>query len=378
MLTSDSRGQDSGTATIYFTLTIVNMTHMDSITSVTTEEESVSGSQLWHQILRYSNTTVTVIGLIANTVAWIILLKSKQGFSKVILFLLQHQSFLDALVCLMGLILVATPSMWTTGITTLDVFICYLWHSQILYWWGYLVSLANLLLVATERYIAVCHPFKHQNLSVLKFKIAVVGSNIFVCVLSASLGLQISYKNNDCIAKPSITGPIAERYFSAYAILVWIVCYATPCSILCTLYYRIIQVLRKRSSGLGHSRVISKATADITKTAAVVTIIVFIAISYDVNLFVLGYFGLADYVMGTPQQQVGVLLANINSSANPFVYLILMPAYKRNVMSAFDCCRKDAAENSTHENTQPNTAPSSDIQAFTISAASESISISVD
>ena len=63
-----------------------------------------------------------------------------------------------------------------------------------------------------------------------------------------------------------------------------------------------------------------------------------IASTYDCNVYLMSRFGLAAYVFGAFSQQVSVLLAAINSGVSPFIYIALMPAYKRNFLSTFCSC----------------------------------------
>ncbi len=49
--------------------------------------------------------------------------------------------------------------------SVLDQLICHLWHSQWCFWMSMLISIWNLVLIAFERFLAVCKPLKHQNLT---------------------------------------------------------------------------------------------------------------------------------------------------------------------------------------------------------------------
>ena len=44
--------------------------------------------------------------------------------------------------------------------------------------------------------------------------------------------------------------------------------------------------------------------------------------------------------MNSPMQKVAVLFAVCNSVSNPFVYALLMPAYRKSVMLTFGCQTK--------------------------------------
>ena len=174
--------------------------------------------QLELDILFYINTALTSVGIVANVMAWITLLNTKKGFNKMILILLQHQSVIDAIACVISLSLLVKPDMWTTGINILDTFICYIWHSQFLYWWFFYISMANMMLLAAERYVAVCHPFKHGNLSPTWIKIALAFIYLFVIIFVTLQYLDLSYVFYGCAFVPVLPSTIVEDYSKGIAL----------------------------------------------------------------------------------------------------------------------------------------------------------------
>ena len=65
---------------------------------------------------------------------------------------------------IMAAIMVLAPPMWTSGNYILNLFVCHVWHSQIIYWHFYLISVWNLVTVAIERFISVVKPLSHPTL----------------------------------------------------------------------------------------------------------------------------------------------------------------------------------------------------------------------
>ena len=76
------------------------------------------------------------------------------------------------------------------------------------------------------------------------------------------------------------------------------VLYVIPCIMFFALYGFVIFTFRRRqqNTNMGSSRTIDKATAELTKTAVVVTVIFIIAIGYDCWYYVLGYTGVVVYI----------------------------------------------------------------------------------
>ncbi len=127
-------------------------------TNATTEAPS------WSVNLDRAQYVLTTIGFQANIGALIILMRPrmKTEFNPIILLLLRHQSIIDSLVCLSGALLFVAPPMWNVGDDTLDLLVCHIWHSQMIYWMLVFVSTYSLIFIAVERYYAVCRPFRHQ------------------------------------------------------------------------------------------------------------------------------------------------------------------------------------------------------------------------
>ena len=65
---------------------------------------------------------------------------------------------------------------------------------------------------------------------------------------------------------------------------------------------------RGHNESLGHSRIIDRASSDLTKTAITVTVIFVVSIGYDLHYYLLGYTGVTTYALNTPIQKVGLRL----------------------------------------------------------------------
>ena len=102
-------------------------------------------------------------------------------------------------------------------------------------------------------------------------------------------------------------------------------------------FRRILVSLRKRlsSSTLPCSSVIDDASTLMTKSGVAVTVICILTIGYDVIYYVLGAIGVTAYVVNSPVQKIGILMSTFNSVANPFVYILLMPAFRHSLRKTF-------------------------------------------
>ena len=99
----------------------------------------------------------------------------------------------------------------------------------------------------------------------------------------------------------------------------------------------ILMSFRKRlnSSTIPCSRVLDDANSFMTKNGVAVTVIFILTMGYSIIYYVLGNVGVASYVVNTPAQKIGLLLSAFNSVANPFVYVLLMPAFRSSLRKTF-------------------------------------------
>ena len=92
---------------------------------------------------------------------------------------------------------------------------------------------------------------------------------------------------------------------------------------------------RLKSKTVACSNAIDAANSFMTKTGVAVTAIFVLTVGYDAIYYVLGSIGVVVYVLNTPVQKIGMLLAAFNSVANPFVYVLLMPAFRDSLRKTF-------------------------------------------
>ena len=92
---------------------------------------------------------------------------------------------------------------------------------------------------------------------------------------------------------------------------------------------------RLKSTTVACSNIIDAANSLMTKTGVVVTAIFVLTIGYDVIYYMLGKIGVVVYRTNSPLQKIGLLLSAFNSVANPFVYVLLMPAFRDSLRKAF-------------------------------------------
>ena len=76
-------------------------------------------------------------------------------------------------------------------------------------------------------------------------------------------------------------------------------------------------------------------------------------------------------------QKIGVFLSNLNSVANPFVYALLMPMYRRSVYLTFACCLPRRSTDVT-SSAASRSAPSGGTESADLSVNISSIEINAE
>ena len=294
-----------------------------------------SESPLWEVILDETQFVMALVGIIANLLTLVTLMKNGDEFQDIILMLLKYQSLIDGINCTTVLLIFKLPLVTHTGNYVVDSILCHLWTTQHLYWTGMFLSTWNLVCLALERYICVCHPLKYHQLTKSKMRLII----LFFFFLGAFYLLpgvfQTNMRSGYCVNELYWSSKEFATFFFIWVFSFFFAVYGIPTVLFIFAYGMVIYSFHKRAkSNLGASgtaSVIDRASTELMKTAIVVTLIYLIAFSYVEWLFLLAAAGVEEYIMQSPKQKIGTFLSVINLVANPFVYASLLPSYRRSV-----------------------------------------------
>ena len=300
---------------------------------------------IWIIIFDNVQLATAIIGVIANLMTLITLVKNGDDFSDIIRMLFKYQSALDCGCSLQACLLFTLPP-WYSGNYYIDAIVCQAWYSQFLYWFNVLMSIWNLMTLACERYICVCHPLKYNILTTKHFYKVIFLQYIVGLIYLAPGLFQTRLREGLCRSEIYWDGAAMARFFYAYSIIAFFCSYVLPTTFFFVMYGLVVLSFKKRAkSNLGASgsaAVVEKASNELTKTAIVVTGIFIIALGVDLWYYTLANVGVVPYVFNSPIQKICVLFAVINSVANPFVYASFMPSYRKSVKKTFfkACCKE--------------------------------------
>ena len=287
----------------------------------------------WVDVVSFTHTTIASVGVFANLVTMITIVKHGEAFSLAVRVLLTHQALVDGLACAMATAISLEPEyFWKMNNFVLDYILCRFWHSEAIYWAVIMVSIWNLVLMAIERYIAIHYPFASLN------RKHIVGTFVVVYVFFAmylllSGFLRTSFMFGWCGV---LFKPIFQYYWSITNLFVF---YLIPMVCFVVLYGRIVYTLRSRKcqGSAGQADVFDAASATLLRMAIAVTSVFAVAIGYAQWYFTLVFTDTIPYGFVSPQERAAIVLNTCNVVANPLVYGLMLPAFRRSLKKTFGC-----------------------------------------
>ena len=309
----------------------------------------------WVEVFSFTHTTIASVGVFANLVTMVTIVKHGEDFSLAVRVLLTHQALVDGLACAMATAMSLQPDhIWNINNFVIDYILCLFWHTEAIYWAVIMVSIWNLVLMAIERYIAVHYPFAsvtHKHI-VGTFVVVYV---FFALYLLLSGFLKIDYHFGRCgIAFM----PIFQYYWSLTNLFVF---YLIPMVCFVVLYGRIVYTLRsrKRQGSAGQAAVFEAASATLLRMAIAVTSVFAVAIGYAQLYFTLVFTDTIPFGVKSPQERAAIIVNTCNVVANPFVYGFMLPLFRRSLKKTFGCVfvwQKYGVDSSTTVEMTPQTS----------------------
>ena len=295
----------------------------------------------WQTAIERTQMAMAIFGFAANIITLVTLTRNGDTLSPPICLLLKHQALADSGVCAMAAVILVQVPFWTSDLTWLDVLTCHIWHSQALYWFMIFVSIWNLVFVSAERYMAICLPFLHSNLTTKRMVLAILLLYLvsLLVITPDFLRYRFDYDRKRCRRGFIFSGEQSSTFYYAYTIVCLFTDYFIPLMAYIAMYSRILFTLatRKKNVHLATSRTIRSTSNCLTKTAVALTLIFIFSIGFGKWYYVLGNTGVIPHKPNSPVHEIPVFLAVFNSCINPCVYTILMPAYRKSLRRTFWC-----------------------------------------
>ena len=293
------------------------------------------------------------MGFGLNVIAAITLQLHNDGFPAVTKVLYQHQACLDALVCLMGFVIITQPCMGLiygpdTKDSTIDLLLCQVWHSQAFFWTWVLISNWNIVYISLERFGMIHYPLRHRNTQVkyvCRGFCLIYGLSFFFLIPSC---FQVMYDGK--------TGKCYDNYYyytneafcggmRFYGFFWFFISYALPIVIFITLYVLTVYNIRGRQrqqDNVNQKAVFKRANKNITRTAVAITICFVISQSPESWAYLIHKtYRDADnkplrfYFKSSPIQTTFIFFACLNSVINPIIYCASLKVFRTSLRRTF-------------------------------------------
>ena len=316
-----------------------------SMQNITRQNRNRKGKRTTLVAFKYSASTppmfmwiyvsIGVLGMLGNSLVTAVILKFKRLRDKLTNNFLLNQSLLDmAAACFLLISQLTDDISWTRTYMQAYIF-CRLWLSKFILWGCFIASTYNFMVVTMERYVAIVYPMAYIRwFSKGKARVMMV-SVWLVCFLWSAIGCySTNMVGNECIAWNNWPNATIAQFVS---ILVVVVHYLVPISLLTFAYGRIIYVLRSTipvgsdpkstdgdngMKGPGYevrNQRMCKASGHMIKTLIVVALC--FALCWGPNqmlLFLLNVGVSADF--SSWYYHVTVMLTFLNCCVNPIIY----------------------------------------------------------
>ncbi len=274
---------------------------------------------------------VAVGGIIANLIAFIgFCSKHNRWFPKPVRLILQYQVFMDLLACLTMLMMLIFPTAVVTGVMPIDMIFAAIWTFELLYYIPTYVSYGNMLLLAVERYLAVCQPEKYQTVSRKHMAAGIFISHLVYILLPLFANV---YNMTAAMGMPIASMQVRYSWpVLIYDGFVWIVTYLAPLIAQVVLYILIICKWVTQTSPP-----VEDDVKTMTRGAIALATLNFLTFGFDGVVALMDTFGLRTYdpVSDPVLALLGVVLL-INQAFRPTIHFSFLAEYRHMINMA--CC----------------------------------------
>ena len=286
---------------------------------------------------------VTVIGLLANLATLLTLIVNKTTFSTRTLLI--NQAFIDAIVCLLGLLIYTQSVNSMTNNNTINFLLCHVWQSQAMYWGAVLLSVWNVVMIALDRFQIINARGGPQMIRRRGRKISITIMYVASVFFQIPAYLQVQYDQNTGKCEDWMTISTNDDLFVKFMIFYgygwFFTMYIVPIGCLIGMYGEIILYLRRNKQTLRElldkrsSITLDTTDRQVTQMAITIAIVFILSLSWDAFYCLFGFTGLTPYEFNSTLQTTGVFLATIDSCATPFIYAFTMSKFRADLKATF-------------------------------------------
>ncbi|KAA3677943.1 uncharacterized protein DEA37_0003910 [Paragonimus westermani] len=271
---------------------------------------------------------INLAGVLGNGLVIALLRKHALGGRLPTIFF-RSQATLDLVVNTESIMFGIRSELWSVRTEWLNRLICRLWHSQFLFWYSVQLSIGNMVLIGTERFLALSFPILYQRLRPTEIALyCMIGNAVYNVFLAIPNILETGVEAGCCVSQHDMY-PMSIL-LSAYSIVWFVMIYVFALVLLIFIYGGIVIALRQ-SATISRAIQPSVAMMRFTRMAIVITVVYVTFVSYDAFAYLTGRIGLWNYHYNTIWHKLGMLSVSLNSFANPYIYylFVLHDSWKR-------------------------------------------------
>ncbi|XP_041478161.1 beta-2 adrenergic receptor-like [Lytechinus variegatus] len=287
-----------------------------------------------------------ILGVVGNTCVLLVTSRWKAKMKSTTDALVRALAVADLLT---SILIVPHPYASSVPNTILGEFYCKVVTSHIFMWTSVVASILTLTAISIERYLAISHPFFHRR-SVTKKGIR--GLIVTVWILAFLLNINplfveyVDKVSHHCVFRYH-RRDLAGKMF--YGVIVFVIEFITPSTIMVithvlasrTLNRELLRFEKKTSQsetfGLSEKLVVAKKR---NMNSLLIIFMTFLVCWAPEQIFVLLFnLGIIDHShLESQAYSYAVLLAFVNSCANPIIYTIRYPKFRTAIASMLACC----------------------------------------
>ena len=283
----------------------------------------------WWQILQL---ILAIVGIIGNFVVLLVIFRPgrKRSSTDTLIGALAVADFLTSIFIIPHRQARTVPSTLTAQVY------CRIINSSVLMWISICASIFTLTTISIERLMAVRYPFKFQRIfSPKRTAIAIVLIWIFSIILNTFSFYVHFLKNSSCL----VIFP-SSQFQKFIGVSVFLVEYLIPIIVMVPAHILTVRTLQMRrkslASGDKHDKKLLIAQRRVMEMLFIVVITFIICWTPDQFGFLVFNLGAVDFThLYSPLYRAFVVLAFVNSCANPFIYAARNTNFRKAIKELF-------------------------------------------
>ncbi len=308
------------------------MTYTELVEETSNITEATDSADKGETALHVLYAIIGCLGVLGNGLVIFVFLSDFQHFKSITNMLILNQSVIDFCNSVVFLILRLSPDVHNLPQNFWGQLLCRVWFSEYIMWSLCITSTVNLVFVSLERYVAVCHPVKHRHTFTQK-RARIGVSCVWIWGFTYQSYWAILHRNSFGDCREYWPSGILQLLLG---LVVFILEYLLPLSIMTFAYISIIMMLRKRSK--------SKSVSCFQRAKKNVTItLILVFFSYVIcwtptELTYLQYNLGGKYNFEGPLHKTVTILVLCNMCVNPFIYTFKYEQFKTQLKKIFCSC----------------------------------------